>query len=312
MKKLKNIFCLTFLLFLLTACNIQTVKQHDQLEDQEQSIEKHKVSLENSDEKQEQQEQVQPQEPSQKPQEKQEQKENQPKLEIVKEAATKEIVTEETKQENQKRVAADEKEQVQQNTKKTEESKELKLPVREQPKEKTEKQQPSKEEIKQPKPIQPSASPQIQIPKTQEPVKRYVTITIRVDTLLKNWDLLDPSVQSEQYVPSNGVVLKTTKYELLSEKETVWDILKRATREHEIQLEYQGANETLYNSVYIEGINHLYEFSAGPLSGWMYKVNGVYPNYGCSQYVLQNGDVIEWDYTVDLGRDLGKSVAGES
>lgn len=67
----------------------------------------------------------------------------------------------------------------------------------------------------------------------------------------------------------------------------------------------------MYNSVYVEGINHLYEFSAGELSGWMYKVNGVYPNYGCSQYVLKDGDVIEWNYTVDLGRDLGHYWDGE-
>ena len=60
-----------------------------------------------------------------------------------------------------------------------------------------------------------------------------------------------------------------------------------------------------YGSVYVQGINHLYEFSCGELSGWMYKVNGVFPNYGCSKYVLKNGDKIEWVYTCDLGRDVG-------
>ena len=155
------------------------------------------------------------------------------------------------------------------------------------------------------------ANEQQKQPIEQPQKKRSVTITIRVDTLLKNWDLLDPSLQSEKYVPQNGVILKTTTYELLSEEDTVWDVLQRATKEHKIQIEYQGANENIYNSVYIEGINHLYEFSAGPLSGWMYKVNGVYPNYGCSQYTLQDGDVIEWHYTVDLGRDLGHEWTGE-
>ncbi|QGG53970.1 DUF4430 domain-containing protein [Lysinibacillus pakistanensis] len=142
------------------------------------------------------------------------------------------------------------------------------------------------------------------------PQKRTVTIAIRVDTLLKHWNKLDPSLQSEKYVPKNGIILKPTKYELLSEKDTVWDVLQRATKEHKIQMEYQGANENIYNSVYVEGINHLYEFSAGELSGWMYKVNGVYPNYGCSQYVLKDGDIIEWNYTVDLGRDLGHDWDG--
>ena len=62
----------------------------------------------------------------------------------------------------------------------------------------------------------------------------------------------------------------------------------------------------MYNSHYIEGINNLYEFDCGELSGWMYSVNGWYPNYGCSRYQVQDGDVIEWHYTCDLGEDLGQ------
>ncbi|MEG0258798.1 MAG: DUF4430 domain-containing protein [Lysinibacillus sp.] len=157
------------------------------------------------------------------------------------------------------------------------------------------------------------SKPQTPKPDTTKPAekKRYVTIAIHAKTLLKNWNMLDPALQSEKYVPKDGVILKTSKYELLSEDDTVWTVLSRAVKEHNIQMEYQGANENIYKSVYVEGINHLYEFSAGELSGWMYKVNGVYPNYGCSQYVLKDGDVIEWNYTVDLGRDLGQVWVGE-
>ncbi|MFX3636225.1 MAG: DUF4430 domain-containing protein [Candidatus Pristimantibacillus sp.] len=138
--------------------------------------------------------------------------------------------------------------------------------------------------------------------------KGYVTIAIHAETLLTNWDLLEPALQDEKYVPKDGVILKAVKYELLSDDETVWDVLLRATKEHKIQLEYQGASKNIYKSVYVEGINHLYEFSAGELSGWMYQVNGTYPNYGCGQYVVEDGDVIEWHYTVDLGRDLGTGM----
>ena len=60
-----------------------------------------------------------------------------------------------------------------------------------------------------------------------------------------------------------------------------------------------------YGSVYVQGINHLYEFSCGELSGWMYMVNGEFPNYGCSKYELKDGDEIVWCYTCDLGRDVG-------
>ena len=57
-------------------------------------------------------------------------------------------------------------------------------------------------------------------------------------------------------------------------------------------------------TAYIEGINNIYEFSCGELSGWMYCVNGEYPNVGCSDYKIKDGDNIEWYYTCDLGEDL--------
>lgn len=47
------------------------------------------------------------------------------------------------------------------------------------------------------------------------------------------------------------------------------------------------------------------EFSCGALSGWMYRVNGEFPNYGCSRYRLSDGDKIEWVYTCNLGKDVG-------
>jgi hypothetical protein len=65
------------------------------------------------------------------------------------------------------------------------------------------------------------------------------------------------------------------------------------------------SNVPMYNSLYLEGISNLYEFDAGELSGWMYKVNGWFPNYGSSRYQLKQGDVIEWLYTCELGKDIG-------
>ncbi len=45
----------------------------------------------------------------------------------------------------------------------------------------------------------------------------------------------------------------------------------------------------MYNSYYVEGIGNLYEFDCGSESGWMCKVNGWFPNYGCSSYTLSDG-----------------------
>ncbi|MGN0789981.1 MAG: DUF4430 domain-containing protein [Christensenellales bacterium] len=131
-----------------------------------------------------------------------------------------------------------------------------------------------------------------------------VFLSIKCGTILENWDDLDPALRYEKYVPSDGVILEKTEY-VLRPKDNVYDILDRAVRHNKIQMEYQGANENAFGSVYIQGINYLYEFSCGPLSGWMYRVNGEFPNYGCSKYELKDGDVIEWVYTCDLGRDVG-------
>ena len=276
MKKTLRLLLFTFLAIFLTACNIQTVEQFEKMEEQEQSVD-HSPT----DEKVEQMELVADSDTTE-----DEQKQDDT---TQKEEKPKETVTEETKQQQATET-------------KTEKQGQTVSP------------QPNKQQTvtgQTNNQTKPQVTEKPQQPTEQTPKKRSVTIAIRVDTLLKNWDLLDPSLQSEKYVPNNGVILKTTTYELLSENDTVWDVLQRATKEHKIQMEYQGANENIYNSVYVEGINHLYEFSAGPLSGWMYKVNGVYPNYGCSQYTLKDGDVIEWHYTVDLGRDLGHEWTGE-
>lgn len=276
MKKTLLLLVCLFFTFFLTACSIQTVEQYEKMNEEEQSIQT------STDEKEEQTEPVADTDIKDSNLEKENTAPEEKKKDTEKETVAKETKQQPTK-ESESKITTEKQEQTvttKQETKTTDQSK-------------------------------PKTDEQSNLSTEQPQKKPTVTITIRVDTLLKNWDLLDPSLQSEKYVPKDGVILKTTTYELLSENDTVWDILQRATKEHKIQMEYQGANENIYNSVYVEGINHLYEFSAGPLSGWMYKVNGVFPNYGCSQYKLKDGDVIEWHYTVDLGRDLGHEWKGE-
>ena len=141
------------------------------------------------------------------------------------------------------------------------------------------------------------------------PDSETVFLSIRCDTILMNWEALDPALRSDEYVPPDGVLLPETEY-VLRPGDTVFDILSRAVRYHRIQMEYQGADQNHFGSVYIQGINYLYEFSCGPLSGWMYLVNGSFPNYGCSKYELKDVDIIEWVYTCDLGRDVGCAWMG--
>ena len=126
------------------------------------------------------------------------------------------------------------------------------------------------------------------------------TISISCATILDNMDWLDP--EKVALVPEDGVIFPATTVTFY-EGESVFNVLQREMRKAGIHMEFEDT--PMYNSAYIEGINNLYEFDCGELSGWMYKVNGWFPNYGCSRYQLKEGDTIEWVYTCDLGVDVG-------
>lgn len=59
-------------------------------------------------------------------------------------------------------------------------------------------------------------------------------------------------------------------------------------------------NPTL-RTYYIKGIQGLGEKAVGRTSGWLYKINGTFPNVGLSLYEVQPGDVISFHYTVRQG-----------
>ena len=126
------------------------------------------------------------------------------------------------------------------------------------------------------------------------------TLSVRCDTILHNIKWLNP--EKVELVPGDGVILPVTTVSFY-EGESVFNVLQREMKKAGIHMEFE--NTPMYNSAYIEGINNLYEFDCGELSGWMYKVNEWFPNYGCSRYQLKQGDVIEWVYTCDLGVDVG-------
>ena len=130
------------------------------------------------------------------------------------------------------------------------------------------------------------------------------TFSIECSTILNNLDMLDPD--KLEMVPSDGVILAEITVTFY-EGESVFDVLQRVCKDNGIHMEAEWT--PIYNSAYIEGIHNLYEFDCGALSGWMYRVNGWYPNYGCSRYQLQDGDVVEWRYTCDLGNDVGGGYA---
>lgn len=102
-------------------------------------------------------------------------------------------------------------------------------------------------------------------------------------------------------------------------------LVKQEPSEEQIHVTITGINENFYNSdmplkegataysilsetglsykktgfgsaTYVRAINGLAEKDHGPLSGWMYKVNGVAPNISAGGYKLKKGDQIVWYY----------------
>lgn len=137
---------------------------------------------------------------------------------------------------------------------------------------------------------------------TPDEKSETVTLSIRCDAVLQH-EALDPALKNSSYLPKNGVILAETTCSL-QKGDTVFSLLSRVARSESIQLEYQGAAQNALGTVYVQGISYLYEFSCGENSGWVYRVNGVAPNVGCSAYSLKNGDTVEWLYTCRLGQDI--------
>lgn len=133
------------------------------------------------------------------------------------------------------------------------------------------------------------------------------TFSIECSTILNNIGDLNPN--KRELLPANGVILSPTQVTFY-EGESVYDVLKRVCQEKGIHMESSWT--PIYNSAYVEGIHNLYEFDCGELSGWMYRVNGWYPNYGSSRYQLAQGEVVEWRYTCDLGRDVNCEWMGNT
>lgn len=83
--------------------------------------------------------------------------------------------------------------------------------------------------------------------------------------------------------------------------DTVLDISVKALQANRIPFDLGG----LGKGAYITGIDNLNQLDQGPLSGWLFSVDGVYPSQGPAALQLTKDSAIQWVYTVDLGKDVG-------
>ena len=109
------------------------------------------------------------------------------------------------------------------------------------------------------------------------------------------------TVSVDKQTIGKGTVLAPTTVTLQA-GDTAWSVLQRMLDARNIPYEHQFYGDL--GSIYVQSIAGDGEFDHGSGSGWMYNVNGVYPGYGASSYIVQGGDSIQWRYTTNLGEDL--------
>ncbi len=143
---------------------------------------------------------------------------------------------------------------------------------------------------------------------------RTVSCTVEIECKTIYNNLGDLRAEKKPFLPKSGVILNQKKL-TVPEGSSVFDVIKKVCaesvctdncaycRKSGIQIEYVYTPG--YDSEYIRGIHQLYEKDCGSGSGWMYSVNGIFPNYGVNKYTVKNGDVIRFLYTCDLGDDVG-------
>jgi hypothetical protein len=123
-------------------------------------------------------------------------------------------------------------------------------------------------------------------PANNPPPDENLTVTISIDcvTLLG----VDPDLAAR--VSSGGVILDG-KSVTLKKGATVYDVIK-------------ASGVSSVGQAYISVINSLGEGDGGPRSGWVYSVNGTFPNKGITAYMVANGDRVAFRFTCDGGNDV--------
>ncbi len=108
-----------------------------------------------------------------------------------------------------------------------------------------------------------------------------------------------------------GTIIKSTKVPY-KQGEKISHVTKRLLDSLGIRMEYTG---TLESGFYLGAIcnfelkgtpyKSMGEFDAGVGSGWMITLNKKFIGRGASEFEVENGDVIKWQYTCQLGADIG-------
>ena len=162
-----------------------------------------------------------------------------------------------------------------------------------------------------------TTAPKTTAPPATEKPKNTCTVRIECKTIQNNLKKLKAGKMA--FVPQSGVILEDAAVEV-QPGDTAFSVLQRACEENEctdhcqycknggIQIEYTYTPG--FNTYYVEGIHQLYEKDCGAMSGWMFSLNGKFPEEGASSVTVSPGDRIVFAYTCDMGDDIGNHFEG--
>jgi len=109
-------------------------------------------------------------------------------------------------------------------------------------------------------------------------------------------DIISEDYEKQVYVSVEGLGKEfASGYVTFESGDSVYDVTHDLLNKKGIKIGKRGSGSTLY----IYKIDDLSEKDYGPMSGWIYTVNGDNVNTGCGSYKVSDGDVIDWRYQKD-------------
>lgn len=127
-----------------------------------------------------------------------------------------------------------------------------------------------------------------------------VEITSVAAPIVPSDDQILVSFGIEGFGKLSGISPRTT---FIMEGSTVADIVRTQLAANGYTADWKDTGYGAYLVSVTKGIYTYGEMTAGPNSGWMYRVNGVAPTTGMSYYTLKAGDNVVLYYTGDYTKD---------
>ena len=113
------------------------------------------------------------------------------------------------------------------------------------------------------------------------------------------------------YPKALGTIISSTKVPY-KKGDTVADVTLRLLDAMKFSYQHSGTTKDGFylasiGDFTLKGIDYdtFGEFDAGSGSGWMITLNKTFIEYGASEFEVKNGDVVKWQYTCQLGADIG-------